>query len=113
MLKIIITIMACQCISAHHLNGDGQVEHKKKERIKQLAADRRTAQKFFLIQEMLVLKMTLMMVDYDEMMVTDDDDLYIMGAVCVSVCYVFSYFFSSHLPPPLLGKLFWQVNFFF
>ena len=74
MLKIIITIMACQCISAHHLNGDGQVEHKKKERIKQLAADRRTAQKFFLIQEMLVLKMTLMMVDYDEMMVTDDDD---------------------------------------
>ena len=59
---------------AHHRNGDGQVEHKKKERIKQLAADRRTAQKFFLIQEMLVLKMTLMMVDYDEMMVTDDDD---------------------------------------
>ena len=27
-----------------------QVEHKKKERIKQIAADRRTAQKFFLIQ---------------------------------------------------------------
>ena len=27
-----------------------EVEHKKKERIKQIAADRRTAQKFFLIQ---------------------------------------------------------------
>ena len=27
-----------------------KVEHKKKERIKQIAADRRTAQKFFLIQ---------------------------------------------------------------
>jgi len=29
-----------------------EVEHKKKERIKQIAADRRTAQKFFLIQAM-------------------------------------------------------------
>ena len=32
----------------------------------------------------------------------DDDDLYIIGAVCVSVS-------KSHY---LLGKLFWQVNFF-
>ena len=31
-------------------NDQMKVEHKKKERIKQIAADRRTAQKFFLIQ---------------------------------------------------------------
>ena len=31
-------------------NDKMKVEHKKKERIKQIAADRRTAQKFFLIQ---------------------------------------------------------------
>ena len=31
-------------------NDEMKVEHKKKERIKQIAADRRTAQKFFLIQ---------------------------------------------------------------
>ena len=31
----------------------------------------------------------------------DDDDLYIMGAVCVSVCYVFSYFFFFTPPSPL------------
>ena len=41
-------------------NDEMKVEHKKKERIKQIAADRRTAQKFFLIQvDCLTLRLTV------------------------------------------------------
>ena len=50
--------------------------------------------------------------DYGKDGNNDNDDLYIWElSVCVSVTF-FLIFFSSHLPPPLLGKLFWQVNFF-
>ena len=48
-------ISLVECLSGNrqeerYLESYKKVEHKKKERIKQIAADRRTAQKFFLIQ---------------------------------------------------------------
>ena len=46
-MVIMITMITMIMITIITLS---QVEHKKKERIKQIAADRRTAQKFFLIQ---------------------------------------------------------------
>ena len=46
-MVILITMITMIMITIITLS---QVEHKKKERIKQIAADRRTAQKFFLIQ---------------------------------------------------------------
>ena len=43
----------------------------------------------------------------------DDGDLYIMGAVCLCVCYVFSYFFFFTPPPPLCWENYFGSNFFF
>ena len=62
---------------------------------------------FKIVQVVMVVLMVVMMVvmtvmDDDGDDGDDDDDLYIIGAVCVSVS-------KSHY---LLGKLFWQVNFF-
>ena len=48
-----------------------------------------------------------------------DYDLYIMGAVCLCVCYVFSYFFFFTPPPPLCWEnyfgrwIFFLKTFFF
>ena len=39
-----------------------KVEQKKRERIKQIAAEKRLAQKFFLIQAMIMMRMILMIV---------------------------------------------------
>ena len=44
---------------------------------------------------------SILLYDDDDVGDGDGGDLYIMGAVCLCVCYVFSYFFFFTPPPPL------------
>ena len=87
-------------------NDQMKVEHKKKERIKQIAADRRTAQKFFLIQVLSLSDLFFFFVFFFDWLwgyLTSWD----VGILCFVSCPVLHWWCWNSKRRIFLARLFW------